>query len=210
MSMYRQLWLAIIISTLLAVGGSMLASLITARAYLEQQLAIKNSDNAVALALSLSQQKADATVIELAVAALFDSGHYESIRVLDPHGKVISERTIATEDLGAPTWFVRRLPIAAAPGHARISSGWKQVGTVTLVSHTRFAYRALWQSMLEMLGALAVSGIVGGYLGSLILRRLRLPLNAVIDQARAIARSEERRVGKECRRLCRSRWSPYH
>jgi hypothetical protein len=23
-------------------------------------------------------------------------------------------------------------------------------------------------------------------------------------------RSEERRVGKECRRLCRSRWSPYH
>jgi penicillin-binding protein 1A len=26
----------------------------------------------------------------------------------------------------------------------------------------------------------------------------------------APARSEERRVGKECRRLCRSRWSPYH
>jgi S-DNA-T family DNA segregation ATPase FtsK/SpoIIIE len=25
-----------------------------------------------------------------------------------------------------------------------------------------------------------------------------------------IPRSEERRVGKECRRLCRSRWSPYH
>ena len=24
------------------------------------------------------------------------------------------------------------------------------------------------------------------------------------------ARSEERRVGKECRLLCRSRWSPYH
>jgi pyruvate,water dikinase len=26
----------------------------------------------------------------------------------------------------------------------------------------------------------------------------------------AAFRSEERRVGKECRRLCRSRWSPYH
>jgi hypothetical protein len=25
-----------------------------------------------------------------------------------------------------------------------------------------------------------------------------------------LERSEERRVGKECRRLCRSRWSPYH
>ena len=26
----------------------------------------------------------------------------------------------------------------------------------------------------------------------------------------AQARSEERRVGKECSLLCRSRWSPYH
>jgi phosphate transport system permease protein len=28
--------------------------------------------------------------------------------------------------------------------------------------------------------------------------------------AMGYGRSEERRVGKECRRLCRSRWSPYH
>ena len=27
---------------------------------------------------------------------------------------------------------------------------------------------------------------------------------------RTATRSEERRVGKECLRLCRSRWSPYH
>ena len=26
----------------------------------------------------------------------------------------------------------------------------------------------------------------------------------------SVARSEERRVGKECARKCRSRWSPYH
>jgi regulator of protease activity HflC (stomatin/prohibitin superfamily) len=29
-------------------------------------------------------------------------------------------------------------------------------------------------------------------------------------QKQVAERSEERRVGKECRRLCRSRWSPYH
>ena len=32
--------------------------------------------------------------------------------------------------------------------------------------------------------------------------------NAVMREKKA--RSEERRVGKECLRLCRSRWSPYH
>ena len=31
-----------------------------------------------------------------------------------------------------------------------------------------------------------------------------------IRDARDQERSEERRVGKECRPLCRSRWSPYH
>src|SRR3546814_2619156 len=30
------------------------------------------------------------------------------------------------------------------------------------------------------------------------------------DTARALGRSEERRVGKECVSTCRSRWSPYH
>jgi hypothetical protein len=32
----------------------------------------------------------------------------------------------------------------------------------------------------------------------------------VINSYGSMTRSEERRVGKECRRLCRSRWSPYH
>ena len=31
-----------------------------------------------------------------------------------------------------------------------------------------------------------------------------------VVKKRAQKRSEERRVGKECLRLCRSRWSPYH
>ena len=30
------------------------------------------------------------------------------------------------------------------------------------------------------------------------------------DHGRDFNRSEERRVGKECRLTCRSRWSPYH
>src|SRR3546814_12337958 len=36
--------------------------------------------------------------------------------------------------------------------------------------------------------------------------------NLIINQGskNMIQRSEERRVGKECVRTCRSRWSPYH
>ena len=34
--------------------------------------------------------------------------------------------------------------------------------------------------------------------------------HAVLTHLDRTVRSEERRVGKECLRLCRSRWSPYH
>jgi biopolymer transport protein ExbD len=37
-----------------------------------------------------------------------------------------------------------------------------------------------------------------------------VPVDLPETRAKAMERSEERRVGKECRRLCRSRWSPYH
>lgn len=186
MSMYRQLWLAIITSMLLALGGGLLASLVSARSYLESQLSIKNTDNATALALSLSLSNPDTTMVELAVASLFDGGHYEWIRVTDPLGKVMVERAAPLGETDAPAWFVRMLPIKAESGRAQVSNGWKQVGIVTLASHSRFAYGALWKSAYEMVMALTLAGLVGGYLGALVLRRLRRPLDAVIGQANAI------------------------
>ena len=75
MSMYRQLWLAIIASMFLALVGGLLASMLSARGYLESQLSMKNTDNATALALSLSQSNPDPITVDLVVASLFDSGH---------------------------------------------------------------------------------------------------------------------------------------
>lgn len=186
MSMFRQLWLAIIASTLMALAGSLLVSMLSARAYLESQLSIKNTDNATALALSLSQSNPDEVTIDLVVSSLFDGGHYELVRVTNPQGKTMSERVGSDTDTGAPAWFAQLLPIRAQAGQAQISSGWKQFGTVTLVSQSRFAYAALWKSAKEMALALLLAGLAGGYMSTLVLRRLRRPLNAVIDQAQAI------------------------
>src|SRR3546814_4286829 len=48
----------------------------------------------------------------------------------------------------------------------------------------------------------------GGGKRRTILRTLWYQCNFAIE--RPSARSEERRVGKECVSTCRSRWSPYH
>lgn len=187
MSLFRQLWLAVIVSTLIAFVGSFAVSMMTARQYLEEQLAIKNNDNAASLALSMSQMDKDPVTLELQVAALFDSGQYARIQVRDPEGMTLIEKTSPAVSDDVPAWFARLFPIASRPGSAQISTGWTQFGTVELVSHNRFAYRELWQGGWRLLMWFSLGGVLAGFLGMQILRRIKRPLDAVVGQARAIS-----------------------
>lgn len=187
MSLFRQLWLAVIVSTLIAFVGSFAVSMMTARQYLEEQLAIKNNDNAASLALSMSQIDKDPVTLELQVAALFDSGQYARIQVRDPEGMTLIEKTSPAVSDDVPAWFARLFPIASRPGSAQISTGWTQFGTVELVSHNRFAYRELWQGGWRLLMWFSLGGVLAGFLGMQILRRIKRPLDAVVGQARAIS-----------------------
>lgn len=187
MSLFRQLWLAVIVSTLIAFVGSFVVSMMTARQYLEEQLAIKNNDNAASLALAMSQMDKDPVTIELQAAALFDSGQYARIQVRDPEGMTLIEKTSPAVSDDVPAWFARLFPIASRPGSAQISTGWTQFGTVELVSHSRFAYRELWQGGWRLLMWFSLGGVLAGFLGMQILRRIKRPLDAVVGQARAIS-----------------------
>ena len=187
MSLFRQLWLAVLASTLVAFAGSFVASLLTARHYLEHQLAVKNADNAASLALSMSQLPKDEVTVELQVAALFDNGQYAAIRIIDPEGKVMIERLGNATAGEVPAWFVGLFPIASEPGRAQISNGWNQFATVELVSHSRFAYEELWNGGVRLLLWFALGGLAVGLLGVKLLNRLKAPLGAVVRQARAIS-----------------------
>ena len=67
-----------------------------------------------------------------------------------------------------------------------MSDRWKAFGTLTVRSHTGFAYNSLWRSTRSLLGWFALGAAVVGVLGTLLLRWMLRPLDAVVDQARAI------------------------
>ena len=54
----------------------------------------------------------------------------------------------------------------------------------------------------EVVIGIATAGVIPGAVIAAIMAR---EFHSLV-----VSRSEERRVGKECERLCRSRWSPYH
>lgn len=184
MSLYRQLWLAIVACMALAFCGSMAISALGARSYLEQQLGAKNADGAQALALSMSQLPKDAATLELQVATLFEQGQYERIRVLDDAGRVVVEQAEPPRDHG---WLGRVLPIAAAPGRAEIADGPRRFGTVELASIGDGAYAQLERIARRLLAGFALAAIATGLLASWVVRRIRTPLARVVGQASAIA-----------------------
>ena len=64
---------------------------------------------------------------------------------------------------------------------------------------------------LESLGVEYIWGLPGGVtipiFDALVGSKIKLILTR---HEQGATRSEERRVGKECASMCRSRWSPYH
>lgn len=191
MSIYRQLWLAIIGLTILSFTGSFAVSVYTARKYLEQQLYIKNVDNASSLALVLSQLPSkDLITVELFISAQFDTGHYQEILLTDPKHKTLVEKHYTGTETGAPLWFEHLFPLKAEAGVGLVQDGWKQFGSVKVVSHSRFAYQALWTGIKELAVWFLLAGFAAGMMGTWLLKRLFQPLNRVVEQAQAI---QERR-----------------
>lgn len=186
MSLIRQLWLLLLATVVVGVLGSTLVTVGAARGYLETELRLKNSDNAQALALTISQQGGDLALAELAVSAQFDTGYYERIRLVAPDGKLLIERVAEPQPGGAPAWFVRLTPIASQAGVAQVSSGWRTLGTLEVVSASSFAYADLWRGSLRSAGWLALVGAAAAGLATLVLRRIRTPLDATVEQAQAL------------------------
>lgn len=186
MTLTKQLWLAVVAIMTLAFGISLVISAWSARQYLEDQLRLKNQDNATTLALSMSQIEKDPVMIELLLSAQFDIGHYREIRLVSPTGEVMVERVSQATVDKVPAWFVNRVPLASEPGVAQVQDGWRQYGTLTVVSHNGFAYQALWEGSQRLLAWFLVGALACGLIGTLVLRSITRPLGEVVKQAEAI------------------------
>src|SRR3546814_14514993 len=98
----------------------------------------------------------------------------------------VSDMVLARNELA------RRL--REAPGNLAIESAFERVSGC--IAEMR---DAITRTRMQRIDNLFVS-----------LPRMVRDLAAELDKQVTLERSEERRVGKECVRTCRFRWSPYH
>lgn len=187
MSLIKQLWLAIIVLLLLSFVGSLAISITSSRDYIEQEVRIKNEDNATALALSMSQLDKELVILELLIAAQFDTGYYRSIVLRDAEGDVLVERRAGEYSGDVPGWFRSLVQFDVPVGTATIQDGWRQFGTLELESQHSFAYASLWRSMLELAGWFLLAGAISLTLATVMVRGIKHPLVRVVAQAKDIS-----------------------
>ena len=208
MSLIRQIWLLLLATLVLAFAASVTVNVGSARDTLQTQMRLKNSDNATALALVLSQQKGERALMELAASAQFDTGFYRRIRFIGADGKPVFQREAAAAPLRAPAWFVALVPIESEPGLAQVSDGWRALGSVEVVSQSAYAHDELWRGSLRAALALALVGVVAGLLAAFGVRRISRPLDETVRQAASLQRGEYVTVTEpkvpELRRLTRA------
>ncbi|MGK9066267.1 cyclic di-GMP receptor LapD [Stutzerimonas chloritidismutans] len=191
MSLFKQLLLAICLFLLAAFTGSFIVSLESSRDQYANQLRSHAQDAATALGLSLTANIDDPTMVELVISSLFDSGYYQSIRVVALADDTVMIEREAEPDAGStPQWFVDLINLKPEGGEAIVSRGWQQVARVEVVSHPMFAVSRLWQSTLGMFGWLVLCGVISALLGALLLRRQLRPLDDMVAQSQAITRRE--------------------
>ncbi|WP_298188039.1 cyclic di-GMP receptor LapD [uncultured Pseudomonas sp.] len=192
MSLLKQLFLAICLFLVVAFTGSFIVGVESSREQQLSQLRSHAQDAATALGLSMTPHADDPAMIELMVSSIFDSGYFNSIRVVRiPGDEVIVERRSGDASADSvPAWFSELVDLQPQSGDALIMRGWEQAARVEVLSNPQFALAKLWDSAIGSLVWLLLCGLVSAVLGGWLLRTQLRPLDNMVQQAQAITRRE--------------------
>ncbi len=156
-SLKRQLALGISIGFLVLLSGIEAIHVAAARRAMQEQLESHAQDTATSLGLSLGAllTHGDPALAETVINPVFDRGYYQRIELISVDGRALVDKRLPAIELDVPQWFAALLPLEAPTAASLVTAGWKQMGSVRVTSHPRFAYRQLWRTAWGTLAWLA-------------------------------------------------------
>lgn len=192
MSLHKQMILFIASLLLVVLLGTFSLNLSNTKKFLQNQLSAHAQDTATSLGLSLSsiEDPSDLSSMETMINAVFDRGYYASIHLTDMENTPLYTKDNPQVIAGVPHWFTEQITLTAPPAEALVQSGWIPVGTLTVVSHTGYAYAELWQSVINLLLWFILSAVIAIFLVIYALKLMLNPLKQMESQAQAIVKKE--------------------
>ena len=194
MTLRRQLSLMASALILLLLTGNLFVTLTNSSGYFQQQLNSRAYDAATSLALSMSNAVADGDKVKLErmIDVLFDRGFFSEITLQLTDGSQIQRHAKqATQNKPAPSWFISLVDLSIIAAQTDVTQGWQRLGSLTVKSHTDFAYRDLWNIVREEVIWYLWMALLSLVSLQIILRWMFKPLEVIEQQALDIS---ERKV----------------
>ena len=192
MSLFKQL--VIMLSLFLAVilVSVMVLNFRSATEFAQNQLYndAKNTAHSLGLSLSKVADSSDTSSMETMINAIYDSGYYERIRLVDVDGKEVytRENNVCVSDV--PQWFIEMVPIYNACASSDIMIGWSRFGTLEVSAHTGNTYRQLYSTLIDLVQTFVMIALVV-FLTLYVLLSVSLQsLKRIKKQAKAILDNE--------------------
>ncbi|WP_271273914.1 bifunctional diguanylate cyclase/phosphodiesterase [Aliamphritea hakodatensis] len=198
MSIVNQLMAAVLAVLLGLVSGSVYLMSDSSKAMLLNQLESHGQDTATHLGLYLAPYmlQEDEATIETTVNAIFDSGYYQQIKVVNNQGQeLFSKSTPPQISEQVPQWFVDIVKIDPPEMTREVTSSWNKAGSIFVQSRAGYAYEQLWRGTKQTFLWFVVLSLLSIVFIHFLLRYILNPLKGVEDQA--VALSERRYVEQE-------------
>ncbi len=190
MSLVNQLIAAVVAVLIGLASGTLYIMSDSGKSMLLKQLESHAQDSATHLGLYIApfMSQGDRARIETAVNAIFDSGFYQRIEVLDAAGKpLFAKETPADISPKVPAWFVNWVHITPPSMSRSITHDWRHVGTIRVQSRAGYAYERFWEAAQRALALFVVLALASALLIGVLLSYLLRPLRRVEQQALALA-----------------------
>jgi EAL domain-containing protein (putative c-di-GMP-specific phosphodiesterase class I)/GGDEF domain-containing protein/HAMP domain-containing protein len=185
MSLSKQLLILLTLIFLIVFSVNFVMSMDNIRSYLQGESEVHVQDTATSLGLSLSPHMADETdpILRTMMNAIFDTGYYKEMRLLDVDDKELIRLTNPDEVRGVPSWLIKFFPIETATAVSEISTGWNIAGTLHVTSNPGYGYLKLYEQFKATL-KFSLLILLGAILLLLVVLRMTLrPLKAITEQA---------------------------
>jgi len=190
MSLFKYISIVLSIFLLFVVASVMTLNFHTATFYAEDDLYSNAQNTASSLSLSLASAKGDISEMSTMINAVFDSGFYKQISIIDRAGKDIYTRKQESSIHSTPQWFTNLFVINIQTASAHVSSGWTPIGILTVTSHEQSAYEKLYTLFIKLLDAFIIISFIASILLYFLLSIVLASLKKVKKQAEAVGKNE--------------------
>ena len=193
MSIVNQLMAAVLAVLIGLVSGTVYLMSDSSKQMLLNQLESHGQDTATHLGLYMAPFMADkdTAAIETTVNAIFDSGFYQHIRVVDAGNETLFDKKTTTRISDkVPGWFIGLVEITPPEMTREVTSQWQKVGSIFVQSRAGYAYEQLWRGTKQTFIWFVVLSLLSVFFISLLMKYILRPLKGVEEQALALSQQK--------------------